>query len=128
MKVKVLNAFSLSMLDCESAVHLRIELVPLEIALRIASEERLESFIGHESTAKIVSKMLGVDLSVRRESVKLSRNEAVLVAQYCGPRLPEGCTELPSGAEIRFFLVMEETNSVLYGEMLQSFAAPSSAE
>jgi hypothetical protein len=34
----------------------------------------------------------------------------MLVAQYTGPRLPEGATTLPPGAKIRFILVLIETN------------------
>jgi hypothetical protein len=31
--------------------------------------------------------------------------EGVLVAQYRGPRLPEGATELPEGATIEWYVV-----------------------
>lgn len=66
---------------------------------------QLESAIGHADTARIVSGMLGVELPANRQSVKLARGEKMIVAQYTGPRLPEGATALPAGAEIEFVLV-----------------------
>jgi hypothetical protein len=66
---------------------------------------QLESAIGHADTARIVSGMLGVELPANGQSVKLARGEKMIVAQYTGPRLPEGATALPAGAEIEFVLV-----------------------
>ena len=63
------------------------------------------SAIGHESTAKVLKNMLGVSVPVNRVTVKLKHYDDAIVAQYIGPRLPEGATELPEGAEIRFYLV-----------------------
>jgi hypothetical protein len=65
----------------------------------------LESVIGHVDTAIIVSGLLGVALPMNRKSVKLDYGESMIIAQYYGPRLPEGATKLPDGAEIRFIMV-----------------------
>jgi len=40
-----------------------------------------------------------------RKTVKLSSYIATVVAQYNGPRLEVGATELPEGAQITFWLV-----------------------
>lgn len=65
----------------------------------------LESVIGHADTARIVSDILGVELPANRATVKLQPGEKMIVAQYSGPRLPEGATTLPEGAKIEFVLV-----------------------
>lgn len=65
----------------------------------------LESAIGHADTARIVSGMLGVELPANRVNVKLAKGEKMIVAQYSGPRLPEGATTLPDGAKIEFVMV-----------------------
>jgi hypothetical protein len=62
------------------------------------------SAIGHTDTAKLVGRQLGIELLPDRRSVQLG-NELTLVAQYIGPRLPEGATELPSGSRLEFFTV-----------------------
>lgn len=65
----------------------------------------LESAIGHAETAAIVSDILGVNLPANRCNVKLTRGEKIIIAQYIGPRLPEGATKLPEGAKIEFRMV-----------------------
>lgn len=68
-------------------------------------DSAFESAIGHADTARIVSGMLGVELPANRVNVKLAKGEKMIVAQYSGPRLPEGATTLPDGAKIEFVLV-----------------------
>ena len=68
--------------------------------------------IGHESTATLIEKIFnsgGIDAGnlFNRVSITPDFNggDRVLVCQYSGPRLPEGTTELPSGAGIEFWVV-----------------------
>lgn len=63
------------------------------------------SAIGHKETADILSNMLNVEIKHNRTTVRLGRKDTALVAQYRGPRLEEGATKLPDGAEIKFYLV-----------------------
>jgi len=63
------------------------------------------SAVGHADTARLIGSQLGVEVPVNRASVVLEPGDCVVVAQYLGPRLPEGATSLPDGAEIRYFLV-----------------------
>jgi hypothetical protein len=72
------------------------------------------SAIGHADTARLVGEQLGIELPADRRSVTLG-NEIMLVAQYTGPRLPEGATELPQGARIEFFAVRLATGEELAG-------------
>ena len=93
------NAFSLSMI----APRAHIDVSPLT-AEEVAALP-LESAIGHADTAKVVGGLIGVDLSANRANVFLKPGEKMVVAQYIGPRLPEGATQLPEGARIEFRLV-----------------------
>ena len=62
------------------------------------------SVVGHADTARL----LGVECN--RQSVLLNREDVLIVAQYIGPRLPEGATELPEGARIEWVRVYFEKN------------------
>jgi len=64
-----------------------------------------ESCVGHADTALLLSTMLNTPVSMRRVSTSLAYGDELLVAQYNGPRLPEGAKDLPEGAKIRWYLV-----------------------
>ena len=111
----ITNAFSLNMLSGRTMV----EFMPFESIdavkkfIRAATEGEYAltviSAIGHENMARIVSEDLCIDVKVNRISVLMdvSHNEigdCAIVAQYIGPRLPEGATSLPDGATIRYWL------------------------
>jgi hypothetical protein len=66
------------------------------------------SRIGHTDTAAIVSRLLGIECEMRRDSISIQPGDRLLVAQYSGPRLPEGATMLPEGARIEFWLAKVE--------------------
>lgn len=106
------NAFSINMFPelIERAV--KFVPVPLEQARGLVKEfsGELRGAIGHETTAAVVSGLLEVAVKHDRMSVVFGRDEILLVAQYTGPRLPEGVTILPDGAAVNFWLV-EETNA-----------------
>jgi hypothetical protein len=84
-------------------------------ARRLVHEaSQIESAIGHADTARIVGLALGIELQADRRTVTLG-DELTLVAQYVGPRLPEGATELPAGARIEFFVVRLASGEELAG-------------
>lgn len=96
----LVNAFSLSMLPVEVMSFIRVrKITPDEIPTDV------ESAIGHQDTAKVVSSMLGFEVKPNRVSIKMSESDVLYVAQYTGPRLPEGATTLPEGASLEFFEV-----------------------
>lgn len=126
MKLYVGNAFSISMLDRDvQRGHCSYPLFPPRIPRPVNDDDVLaiidayqrvgtiESVIGHQDTAALFSALLGIELPVNRVSVKLDDTSRVLlddpprllVGQYIGPRLPEGCTELPAGASIEWWIV-----------------------
>lgn len=105
--LKLANAFSLNMLNTEVETHVLV-------AKRISKEEArellqdgFENYIGHRDLANIVSNDLGitVEMNEKRPNLLLNPEDLVVVAQYVGPRLPEGATELPPNARIEYFTV-----------------------
>lgn len=112
----ITNAFSINMLEGGTMV----DFIPMSIeeVKKYISRTTTGSFaanivsaIGHADMAKIVSDQLEMAIPMNRVSVKLSVergkiSDTALVAQYSGPRLAEGATSLPDGAEIRYWLVV----------------------
>lgn len=102
MRTKLANAFSLSMVPA----HCELAILPLPVgAVMELVEEGVESFIGHADTATLLSGILGREIPMNRGNVSLVKGETMVVAQYNGPRLPEGCKTLPEGAGFRFLAV-----------------------
>lgn len=99
------NSFSLNMLPSnftEGSVF--IKRVSLEEAREMTGFGFM-SAVGHADIAGLLSTLLEVEVEPTRASVVLEEGDRVLVAQYRGPRLPEGSTTLPEGAELVFYLV-----------------------
>ena len=113
MRLYVSNSFALSMLDKErikDRPRTPIYLGGVEEARqRIADWEfygaSVISCIGHADTAELFTRLLGRNLPFNRISVKLDDQSCILVGQYSGPRLTEGATELPEGAEIEWWII-----------------------
>jgi hypothetical protein len=98
----VTNAFSINMLD--HSMNISFTQIPLTMARRLMANGGFESAIGHESTAAVVSSLLEMHVPTNRTTVTFD-GTVMLVAQYKGPRLPEGATSLPEGATIEWWLV-----------------------
>lgn len=95
------NAFSLQMLD--TTVSTEIQVTPVT-ATEVATMD-FTSVIGHQDTATVVSSILGKEVQANRVSVKLTKDDTLLVAQVVGGRLPEGATTLPEGFKLTFLKV-----------------------
>lgn len=93
------NAFSLQMLPADGALILAAPAVSSEVP------QDAMSVIGHPDTANVVSGILGFEVKCNRISVHLEKGDILYVAQYTGPRLPEGATTLPEGAKLSFWKV-----------------------
>lgn len=105
--LKLANAFSLNMLNTEVETHV---LVTKRISKEEAKEllkEGFENYIGHKDIANVVSNELGlpVEMNEKRPNLLLNPEDVVVIAQYIGPRLPEGATQLPENARIEYFTV-----------------------
>ncbi|SLM62789.1 MULTISPECIES: STIV orfB116 family protein [Dickeya] len=103
------NVFTLGMLKnpadayCVRFVHLS-----KKDAAYWAQNGEWHSVVGHEDTAAIASKELGVTIPFNRQTLLIEKGDEVLVTQYIGPRLPEGSTQLPDGAKFEYFLAIVE--------------------
>lgn len=91
------NAFSMNMVSVEDFTLIRARKVsPTDVP------QNAISAIGHADTARIVSGILGYEVPANRMNVSLEKDDVLFVAQYKGPRLPEGATQLPEGATLEF--------------------------
>lgn len=103
------NAFSLSMLPAlpasENPLHLVILPATADYVAARLEDTEWQSAVGHAQTAELFTTELGVEVPVNRISVALTSTDRLFVGQYMGPRLPEGTTSLPEGAEIRWFKI-----------------------
>jgi len=104
MAIKVCNAFSLSMVSALVADIKVIQITPAEVKEFL--EVGVESCVGHADTANVFSQQLGVQIPAARATVSLADGEMILVGQYSGPRLPEGATSLPEGANIKWVVLL----------------------
>jgi len=114
--VTITNAVSLNMVPPDvTSGGIIFRRISADEARRLVREaSQMVSAIGHADTARVISRELGIEISADRRSVTLG-DELMLVAQYIGPRLPEGATELPSGARTEYFLVRLASSEELAG-------------
>jgi hypothetical protein len=101
----ITNAFSLNMLANPDGLAVDFIGLTPDKARGLVSAGGVESAIGHTDTAAVVSSVLGISIPMNRTTVSLGEGNCFVVAQYVGPRLPEGTTSLPEGSRIDFFLV-----------------------
>jgi hypothetical protein len=107
MNFVLTNAFSINMLVREAgAQSLAFVPVQVEAVKNLLRNEDWMSAIGHPDTAMVVAGELGIDDDlVNRVNVQLDGNTSLIVAQYTGPRLEAGATQLPDGAVITYWQV-----------------------
>jgi len=83
------NAFSLNMLQIrDGEASIRIKRISLEEAKNILSNG-FTSAIGHQSTAQILTQLLGISVPLNRIEIKLMTNQKLVVFQL-NIRLNEG--------------------------------------
>lgn len=94
------NAFSINMLPEGKDVDVQIRNISKE-----AIPSEINSAVGHGDTAAVISSELGFQVKPQRITVHLEETDILYVAQYIGPRLAEGTTKLPEGAQIKYMEV-----------------------
>ena len=104
------NAFSGAMLlqnilPSRGMKEIVVKRFDVEDVINQISNLGFESVVGHADMAGILTKMLGKEVKMNRVSVNLKHGDQLIWAQYNGPRLPEGATSLPEGAEIVFLAI-----------------------
>jgi hypothetical protein len=105
--IYILNAKSINMNGGKATMTVDIPITQEEAKLIAASGE-IKSLIGHADTARVITNILGQEVPANRGNFTWSQvkpEDRVIVAQYTGPRLPEGATTLPEGASITFWKV-----------------------
>jgi hypothetical protein len=106
MKVYIANAFSLNMLPAGSKYYqVNVNEISVdEVEVTLKNDFEVVSCVGHADTANLFSKLLDYPVAFNRVPVKLEARDMLFVGQVNG-RLPEGCTELPEGVTITWYLV-----------------------
>ena len=84
------NSFSLQMIGEEFPLIESHHILVDKVSIEDIDTDGLVSVIGHQDTANILSSILGTEIVPNRTNVKLSYDDILYVAQYTGPRLPEG--------------------------------------
>ena len=112
------NAFSINMLSKSDSYH--FDKINIEQAQDILAVREWTSAVGHADTANLFSSLLGQEVPCIRSNV--NDPTTLLVGQYSGPRLQEGCTSLPEGATIQWWLVRryrieEEINQLINSDL-----------
>jgi hypothetical protein len=107
MKTFLTNAFSLQMIAADAVIKItKISEPAIELETLMFQGGSVTNCIGHVDTDNIVRSLLregGVEIEAgERINVHLEPGDICIVAQLVGGRLPEGATELPSGARIEF--------------------------
>lgn len=100
-KVLLLNAFSLQMLAKLDA-EVYVQELTLQWVKDQIQEYGIDSAVGHADTARVLSNILGTCVACERKNVLLQPGDTAIVAQVTGGRLPEGCTTLPEGTQMKF--------------------------
>jgi|SRR3989344_4436737 len=103
MKKILLNAFSLNMLAEFPAQPLFEEVSLDEVRSELC--EGFTSAVGHADTAAVFQSELGMPVNAERVTLSLKKGDKAIIGQYRGPRLPEGCSTLPTEAAIQWLRV-----------------------
>lgn len=112
MKTKpyLISSFSVNLLNAFPA---HVSFVPITVdEARALLAEGFESVIGHANTAALFSALLGMEAPSCRETATLPPGARAVLGQYRGPRLKEGCAQLPEGSRIEWFRVVVEQGAV----------------
>ena len=108
IEMHLTNSFSINMINpgiLGEKLYISIVMVETQTAKWFAAQTWCRSVVGHEDTARAASLQLEVPVAFNRETIRMNKNESVLVCQYHGPRLEEGATSLPEGASLGYYLV-----------------------
>lgn len=110
MSTYLVNAWSINMLQHKRAKVDFAQISANQAVLHLSGG--FQNAIGHPDTANVVHNTLAGLMAAdsawpqaERQTVKMGLDDQCVVAQYSGPRLPEGATELPEGATIQFWIV-----------------------
>ena len=102
----LVNAFSLNMLQfADQELTISFKPISSNAAQGLLHSSEFKNAIGHPTTDTVIRSQLNIDQAGERMNVLLVDEDQLVVAQYRGPRLGEGATELPHNATIEYYLV-----------------------
>lgn len=109
-KISLEKAKEMIIVACKKAAETASEIIDAKDSYRnhdgeVVSVTAYKSIVGHADIAKIISGLLNADCPMNRETAHLGVGDILLVGQYVGPRLPEGCKTLPEGSKIEWYVV-----------------------
>ena len=110
-KLFVTNAFSPSMLGGDTTIKFRLLADEFEASLVLIDKLRqgfeIVSAVGHADTASLFRGLLKFPVEMNRVKIELTAKDYIICGQLDtgGQRLPEGCTSLPEGAKIKWWLI-----------------------
>lgn len=87
MKIFLANAFSLNMIEGSEAV-VHVSKISAEQAKQLIKDREIESYVGHEATAQLLSLLLGIDVPLNRGNLKVYDGDLIVLT--LASRLPEG--------------------------------------
>lgn len=105
MSIYLINALSGNMVSPNREHMIRMKPISAEQVAGLLGRSEWISAVGHADFAALLSRLLGIEVPTARINVDLKTGDRAVLAQYSGPRLPEGATALPEGAAIIFFQV-----------------------
>lgn len=91
--IAVGNVFTFGFLE-DPNVTIKSSQISWEEFDEVLKNEEFVNYMGHEDVAHMVG------LKMNRISISVHQGAKIFLAQYEGPRLPEGCTTLPKGAKL----------------------------
>jgi hypothetical protein len=100
------TGFNLNMLPSwDSMVELEINRLSIQEVIDELAETDWESCVFRDEHAAVLSKMLGMNLQRSRRAIILEPHVSLIVAQYIGPLMRFGETDLPPAGRFSFYEV-----------------------
>jgi hypothetical protein len=94
--------------DMDQEVRIVLKRISVEEAKKIMAESVFESAIGHESTAIVLSKLLGIEIPAVRKSIYMKKGDRG-IHFFLKERLPEGVVLTREQLEtLDYWLVLSE--------------------
>lgn len=96
--IYVTNAFSLNMLENHMNKLVVTQITQKQFNRVLQGD--YTSAVGHQEIAELLK------VPYNRVTLKVKKGDVLYVAQYSGPRLEEGATQLPEGATIIYYHIV----------------------
>lgn len=99
--IKLVNAFSVQMLNNFDTL-IQFKEISKDEAAELLQNNEFESYIGHSDTVTVINNELNIGAMLQRKFAKINSDDILVIAQFVGGRLPEGCCKLPDNIELKY--------------------------